>query len=62
MKEFVEDLKSGIKYKVNYKYEKNVVWASIFVNGQEIRKHGDSEETALWALEQAIYQTLYFRL
>lgn len=62
MKAFVEDSKTGIKYKINYQHEKNIVWASTFVNGQEIKKHGDSKEAACWALEQAIYQTLYFKL
>lgn len=50
------------KFLVKYKREKNLIWASTYVNGRELKKHGDDYETAYWALEQAVYQVLNFRL
>lgn len=50
------------EFKVTYKYEKMLVWAITYVNGRELKKHGDTQQTAYWALRQAVYQTLNFRL
>lgn len=50
------------EFKVVYKYEKTIVWAITYVNGREIKKHGDTQQTAYWALQQAVYQVLNFRL
>lgn len=59
-KEYVE--MNGQKFSVNYKREKNIVWASTYVNGREVKKYGDDYLTAYWALEQAVHQVLNFRL
>lgn len=53
---------NGQRFSVSYKTEKKIVWASTYVNGREIKKHGDDYQTAYWALEQAVYQVLNFRL
>lgn len=50
------------RFEVRYKYEKKLVWAITYVNGYELKKHGDTQQTAYWALQQAVYQTLNFRL
>ena len=31
------------RFKVTYKYEKNLVWALTYVNGQEVKAHGDTD-------------------
>ena len=59
MRNYVEC--NGQRFDVKYKYEKNLVWAIAYVNGTELKKHGDTEETAYWAMEQHIYQVLNFR-
>ena len=38
------------RFKVTYKYEKNLVWALTYVNGQEVKAHGDTDQTAYWAI------------
>ncbi len=53
---------NGQRFEVHFKHEKELVWAIAYVNGEELRKHGDSEETAYWTMEQRIYQALNFRL
>lgn len=53
---------NGQKFSVSYKRDKNIIWASTHVNGREVKKHGDDYQTAYWALEQAVYQVLNFRL
>lgn len=53
---------NGQKFKVIYKNEKNVVWAITYVNGMEIKAHGDSVETAFWAIQNHVNITLNFRL
>ena len=53
---------NGQKFSVSYKRDKNIIWASTYVNGREVKKHGDDYQTAFWALEQAVYQVLNFRL
>ena len=50
------------EFSVTYKYEKTLVWAITYVNCRELKKHGDTQQTAYWALRQAVYQTLNFRL
>lgn len=59
-KEYIE--MNGQRFSVSYKREKSLIWASTYVNGREIKKHGDDYQTASWALEQAVYQVLNFRL
>ena len=53
---------NGKKFPVTYKKEKRIIWAIAYVNGREVKKHGDSYQTAHWALTQAIHQILNFRL
>ena len=55
-------IESDQKFNVTYKYEKKIVWAITYVNGRELKKHGDTQQTAYWALCQAVYQALNFRL
>ena len=55
-------LENDEEFEVTYKYEKTLVWAITYVNGRELRKHGDTQQTAYWALRQAVYQALNFRL
>ena len=59
-KEYIE--MNGQRFFVKYKKEKNLIWASSYVNGKEVKKHGDDYQTAYWALEQAVYQVLNFWL
>lgn len=59
-KEYIE--MNGQRFFVKYIKEKNLIWASTYVNGKEVKKHGDDYQTAYWALEQAVYQVLNFRL
>ena len=49
-------------FRVEYKIEKTLIWASTYVNGIRVEKHGNNYKTAYWALEQAVYQALNFRL
>lgn len=53
---------NGQRFSVTYKVEKTLVWAITYVNGQKLQSHGDSHQTAYWALQQSVYQTLNFRL
>lgn len=53
---------NGNRFEVSYKRDGSLIWACTYVNGREIKKHGDDYLTAYWALEQAIYQALNFRL
>ena len=50
------------RFSVTYKYEKTIVWAITYVNGRELKKHGDTQQTAYWALRQAVYQVLNVRI
>lgn len=59
---YSEVIKNGQKFEITYKQEKNIVWAITYVNGEEVKKHGDTIETAYWAIENCIYQILNFRL
>lgn len=59
-KEYIE--MNGQRFFVKYIKEKNLIWASTYVNGKEVKKHGDDYQTSYWALEQAVYQVLNFRL
>lgn len=52
---------NGQKFSVSFKKDRNLIWASTYVNGKEVKKHGDDYQTAYWALEQAVYQVLNFR-
>ena len=42
------------RFKVTYKYEKNLVWALTYVNGQEVKAHGDTDQTAYWAIQNHV--------
>jgi hypothetical protein len=53
---------NGQKFNVTYKNEKNIVWAITYVNGSQIKAHGDTVQTAYWALQNHVYTTLNFRL
>lgn len=53
---------NGQRFSVSYKREKNIIWASTYVNGREVKKHGDDYQTAYWALGHAIHQVLNFRI
>ena len=50
------------KFSVKYEKENNTIWAITDVDGKEIKKHGDSRETAFWAVKQAVYQELYVKM
>lgn len=53
---------NGQRFSVTYKKEKTLVWTITYVNDRELKKHGDDYQTAYWALENAVYQVLNFRL
>lgn len=53
---------NGEKFSVSYKYEKNLVWAITYVNGQQVKTHGDTEQTAYWAIQNHVDTLLNFRL
>lgn len=54
------------EFEVTFECEKTssgpIVWAITHVNGKQIKKHGDSRQTAYWALQQAVYQELELRI
>lgn len=58
MENYNEFIMNDKKFSVEYKREKDIIWAITYVNGKQIKKHGDSQETACWALKQAVYQEL----
>ena len=45
-------------FSVEYGRENSIIWAITYVGGKPIKKQGDSQETAYWALKQAVYQEL----
>lgn len=62
MENYNEFETNGIQFKVTYKYGKNIVWAITYVNGQKVKAHGDTEQTAYWAIRNSVYTMLNFRL
>ena len=42
--------------------KKNLVWALTYVNGQEVKAHGDTDQTAYWAIQNHVNTILNFRL
>lgn len=52
----------GIKYKVSYKKDKNILWASVWIKGKEIKSYGKDVHDAYFSLGQKIYQTFHFKL
>lgn len=58
LEEYNEFEMNGQKFSVNYEKENNIIWAVTYVDEKQIKKHGDSRETAYWAIKQAIYQEL----
>lgn len=53
---------NGQKFKVTYKNDKNIVWAITYVNGMQIKAHGDSIQTSYWAIQNHVNTMLNFRL
>lgn len=53
---------NGQKFKVTYKNDKNIVWAITYANGMQIKAHGDSIQTAYWAIQNHVNSTLNFKL
>ena len=39
---------NGHKFSVSFKKGRNLIWASTYVNGKEVKKHGDDYQTAYW--------------
>ena len=61
MENYYEFKINGQKFKVIYEYEKNLVWAKTYVNGQEIKTYGDTEQTAYWSIRNHVSTILNFR-
>jgi len=53
---------NGQKFKVTYNNDRNIVWAITYVNGMQIKAHGDSIQTAYWAIQNHVNTMLNFRL
>lgn len=53
---------NDIKFSVKYEYKKNLVWAITYVNGQQVKTYGDTEETAYWSIQNHVNALLNFRL
>ena len=53
---------NGQIYSVIYEHKKHATFASTYVDGEKITKHGTDEQAAFWALNQAVYQKLNFFL
>lgn len=58
--DIVED--EGIKYNVTYKKDKNILWASTWIKGYEVKGYGKDMQDAYFSLGQKIYQTFHFKL
>ena len=48
----------GNAYDVKYSADKEFVYATVFIDGKEIKTHGDDIEAAYMDLSQKIYQAL----
>lgn len=53
---------NGQIFKVTYKNDKNIVWAITYVNGSQVKAHGDCIQTAYWAIRNHVNIILNFRL
>lgn len=53
---------NGEKFSVSYEYEKDLVWATTYVNGQQVKTYGDTEQTAYWSIQNHVNTLLNFRL
>lgn len=53
---------NGKIFSVSYQYEKKLVWAITYVNGQQVKAYGDTEQTAYWAIQNHVNTLLNFRL
>lgn len=53
---------NGKKFNVRYENDNKLVWAITYVNGEQVKAHGDCEQTAYWALQNHVNTTLNFRL
>lgn len=58
LEEYNEFEMNGQIFSVKYEKENDTIWAITHVNEKEIKKYGDSHETAFWALKQTVYQEL----
>ncbi len=52
----------GKKYNVTYKKDKNILLATVWIKGFEIKSYGIDEHDAYFSLTQKIYQTFHFKL
>ncbi len=50
------------KYKVTYEKSGIFVWAITYVNGIQVKAHGDCIQTAFWAIQNHVNTMLNFRL
>ena len=53
---------NGKKFFVRYEYKGKLVWAITYVNGQQVKTHGDTEQTAYWSIWNHVNALLNFRL
>ena len=51
----------GKRYDVKYRNEKNLVWASTYVNGNKVETYGTDVQTAYWAIKNHANIILHFR-
>lgn len=52
----------GTKYNITYKKDKDILWASVWIKGLEIKAYGNDVHDAYFSLGQKIYQTFHFKL
>jgi hypothetical protein len=52
----------GSKYNVTYKKDKNILWATVWIKGYEVKSYGIDVHDAYFSLTQKIYQTFHFKL
>lgn len=53
---------NGKTFTVRYEYGKKIVWAITYVNGQQVKTYGDTEQTAYWSIQNHVNTLLNFRL
>lgn len=62
MENYDEFEMNGQKFLVTYKFQKNIVWAITYVNGQQVKTSGDTQQTAYWSIQNHVHTLLNFRL
>lgn len=62
MENYAEFEMNGQKFLVTYEFEKNIVWAITYVNGQQVKTSGDTQQTAYWSIQNHVHTLLNFRL